>query len=525
MSFESNLTQRAKRVSFAWQVWFAVLLISLAFAMVAKADIAPAQVLVVYNAQSAEAIMLKDAYLAAHPGIPAGSNVLALDDASLLTADLSYADFVTKVRTPIRDHIEAVGYPEPADILSIVLVRPFPHRVQDTTAPTSGDNPSQTVTQFNNGDATCASVDAELVLLWQDLDSGESGGTMDSYSDNVIDNPYHTLSAPFDSFTRSGILLPKVLVNYGNVAWQLGSPGKAQLTPADMVLVCRLDGHTLEDAEALIDRAQGLYINKAFGRIILDEYDQTIGAGLDNQGFGPFPAYQDYENARDSLMASGWDVLYDSTTDFITSAEETNPIIAYASYGENHSQSGAGENPPGSGTYIEGFRFPPGAMFNTIESYNGRALNGLGTLFNQEQVADFIAEGGTFAIGHVWEPFAFSLPDNEFLFVNMLGGQMCWAEAAYSSIPALSWHHVVLGDPLAVPTIIDDLGLPMGDLDGDGSADGEDIVQFMQILLDGVAAYRTDFPALDPVARADFTGDLFVTLDDLPDFVSALLGS
>ena len=83
------------------------------------------------------------------------------------------------------------------------------------------------------------------------------------------------------------------------------------------------------------------------------------------------------------------------------------------------------------------FFFAPGAIFNTIESYNGRALNGLGTKFNQEQVADFIAAGGTFAVGSVFEPFSFSIPDNEFLFQRMLVPHKYWGEAAYMALPML----------------------------------------------------------------------------------------
>ncbi|UCG33989.1 MAG: hypothetical protein JSU68_04995 [Phycisphaerales bacterium] len=56
--------------------------------------------------------------------------------------------------------------------------------------------------------------------------------------------------------------------------------------------------------------------------------------------------------------------------------------------------------------YTRQYELARGAIFNTIESYNGRALDGLGTLYEHGQVADFISAGGTFGIGHVWEPLA-----------------------------------------------------------------------------------------------------------------------
>ena len=198
-------------------------------------------------------------------------------------------------------------------------------------------------------------------------------------------------------------------------------------------------------------------------------------------------------------------------------------LIGYASYGGNHNQNGSGESPPGGANYINCYRFAPGAMFNTIESYNGRALNGLGTLFNQAQVAGFIAAGGTFGIGMVWEPFTFSLPDNEFMMTNMLVNGLTWGEAAYTSLPVLSWQHVVVGDPLGKPTILNDPGLPKGDFNGDGRVDGLDIAWYTDVVVNGLANYHATFPDLDPIARGDFTGDLKVDLADAPQFTSALL--
>jgi uncharacterized protein (TIGR03790 family) len=491
--------------------------------------ITESQVLVVYNSAATNATALKDAYLAAHPGIPA-ANVVNLNNASLNVADLTYANFVALVRNPIRNHLLLAGAPEPASIVAIVLIRPFPHRVHDTDNATVGDNPGIADDELIAGDSTNASVDAELVLLWQNLETGEAGGTMDSKSDNLIDNPYHQMTAQINTFTRVNIQTAKTFVNTGSAFWSLGLPSPSQLTPGDMYLVCRIDGNSLADAEASIDRAQNLYINMATVRILLDEYNVSTGQDLDDDGMFSNNvsdvcwAGDDFEETTTALQGQGWDVRYDGTTNFIDGTEETNTIVAYASYGENHSIAGLGESPPGNGVYIAGFQFAPGAIFNTIESYNGRALNGLATLFNQEQVADFIGAGGTFGIGMVWEPFTFSLPDNEFMMTGMLVSGLTWGEAAYTSIPALSWHHVVLGDPLGRATILDDPGLPKGDFNGDGNVDGLDIAWYTDIVVNGTANYRTAFPTLDPIARGDFTGNLAVDLADEPQLIDALLG-
>ncbi len=498
-------------------------------------NILASQVIVVLNSAFPEAVTLKNAYLAARPGIPA-ANVLDLNDATLTLADITYANFVSKIRTPIRNYLLLAGPPAPSDIVAMVLVRPFPHRILDTDNPTVGDG-GGSINEFlppssgGQGDATYASVDAELVLLWQNLNTGEAGGTMDSKSDNLIDNPYHQSAARIAQFPRTFIQTQKTLLNSSNVAWTLGGSGSTLLTPGDMYLVCRLDGNSVADALALVERSPFAYFNQALGRILLDEYNVAGGQDLDDDSlFGPgdpFNAGDDYEEARNILQAAGWDVRYDGTFDFIDGTEDMSPILAYASYGENHDVNGLGEPPPPPpGTYIEAFKLPFSAIFNTIESFNARSINGLSD-FGQEQVTDFIAAGGTFAVGHVWEPFSFTIPDNEFLFVNLLvepaADRLQFAEAAYTSIPVLSWQHVAVGDPLAKPAVLNDPALPTGDLDGDGQVTGLDISPFTRILLEGIGFYRNRFPALDPVARCDFSGDCRADLADLAGMVDALL--
>jgi len=507
-------------------IFAAVIVVGLT-AMPAGAAITENQVLVVYNSAFPEAVTLKDAYLAHHPAIPA-VNVFDLNNAAIPAADLTRAQFNTLIRDPIRAHLLLPGDPTPSGIVSIVLIRPIPHRVQDTDIPTVGDMPGSAATDLTNGDADYASVDAELVLLWQNLDTGEAGLTMDSRADNMIDNPYHQTAGMIGAFSRANIQTAKSFMNRSNICWIPNGSGATLLTPGDMYLVSRIDGTTLSQATAALDRAQNLRINKALVRVLLDEFNVSTNQDFDNDGLfafnDPFNAGDDYEETTAILSGAGWDVRYDGTFNFIDSTEETNPIIAYGSYGENHDAvAGLGEDPPGSATYINGFDFPPGAIFNTFESDNARAINGLGTIFGLEQVADFLAAGGTFAVGHVYEPFTFTIADNEFLFVNFLVNGLSWGEAAYSSIPSLSWQNVVFGDPLTVPVILDDPGLPLGDMNGDGLVNGLDIAPFTDVVLNGPPNYYIAFPTLDPIVRGDFTGDRQVTLSDVPQFMDALL--
>jgi len=482
----------------------------------ASAAVTESQILVVYNSASADAVTLLGTYLAAHPGIPA-NHLLDLNNASLLVSDVPQAQMITDIRDPIRSHLTSLGATGPQDILVILLLRPFPHRVLDSDAGTAGDVAANAAAEINAGDATYASVDSDLTLLWQNLYAGESGGTMDSKSDNLIDNPYHMSAAGFDAFDRSNIETPKSFLNRSSVAWGLTGSGANRLTAGDMYLVGRIDGATLADAQATINRAQNVTVNRAATRVILDEYDDALsgGDGLDDDPLFPFNQIffggEDYEDCRDALLIDGWDVRYDATFNFINAAEEPRPLIAYASYGRNHRRNGWGEDPGGCGTYLQGFTFAPGAIFNTAESFNGRALNGLGTLACQEQVANFITEGGTFAIGNVFEPFTFSMTDNEWLLPRMLVDQMTWIEAAYASFPGLSWQQIAVGDPLASYVAVID---QKGDCDANALVNNDDWDEWVACVTgpDGTAA--------DGCQCADADADGDVDMRDIRQFTN-----
>jgi hypothetical protein len=166
--------------------------------------------------------------------------------------------------------------------------------------------------------------------------------------------------------------------------------------------------------------------------------------------------------------------------------------------------------------YARQYELARGAIFNTIESYNGRALGGLETIYEQGQVADFIAAGGVFGIGHVWEPFSFAVPDNEYLLINFLVRGMSWGEAAWSSIPVLSWQHVVLGDPLAYVEEVVEL---TADLDADGDVDLADFATF-QVCFGGFGARPRA-----GCGAADLDGDDDVDLSDFAAFSMEYGGS
>ena len=137
------------------------------------------RVLVIYNSQNADSEAVWDHYSAMRPGV----HGCDLDDPGLPPGTVSYSNFVAQVRNPIRAHLAAEDLAE--QVVVLVLTKGLPHRIQDIGAGNIGDDPGGAYNRINAGNATYASVDSELTLLWQDLDGGEGGGAMDSPADTI----------------------------------------------------------------------------------------------------------------------------------------------------------------------------------------------------------------------------------------------------------------------------------------------------------------------------------------------------
>jgi len=254
------------------------------------------------------------------------------------------------------------------------------------------------------------------------------------------------------------------------------------------MLVCTLDGHTVADVKAMIDRAQNVVFNVNTAAFIFDESgsnglnDAGTNTEFDNLAPAATRFTDDYESSRDRLVNDRrFDpakVFYnagDGDTNFLVGPNVnyggqgvviTNPILSLVHFGANHS----GNKPGGTAgtTYATSFNYAPGAFFCTMESFNGRAFGGLGEL-GQEGAADFIAAGGTFAICNVWEPFANFTADADLVVRSFILGNMTWVEAAYTAIPCLSWQQMIVGDPLSRPI------RSVEDIDNDGDVDLDDL--------------------------------------------------
>lgn len=460
--------------------------------------LSPNQVLIVYNSA-----IDKDTggggqiIFEQYRQLPNRAGVLGLDlnDPTLLPGNVSYADFKAKIRDPIRSHLVSQGLAE--QVLVITLTRGIPHRVADLTDPDPiapqasnllGDRPTQAGEAFNNSNYTAASVDSELAFLFLDLDAGEGGGGFDSPADNLIRNPFFNSSLSITSADRTSVRSDRDFVLGGNYQVLRRETGRIpQPDPTDasqLFLTCRLDGHSVEDVVDMLFRAQRAVIDPQTDRVVIDEFDPDVGGpsqntsteldagGLSDTVRSGLDSGGDFDQLAINLAAAGFtQVAYDQSPAFLigesgsllprgdtppdaNATPVVGPVAGVFTFGGNHSS----DSQLG---YLQTFfnpntnqsQFVPGAYFSSVESYNARAFAGIAAFQDQGSVADFIALGGTFAVGTVFEPFTIGVNEVDILLDRHLINGWSFVEAAFASVPFVSSQTIIVGDPLATATL------------------------------------------------------------------------
>ena len=293
-------------------------------------------------------------------------------------------------------------------ILYIVLTKGIPLRIKGTPG----------------RDGTGASVDSELTLLYRRLAGA------DVPLAGRLANPYFlgaSEAAQAHAFNRREF---------------------------DLYLVTRLDGFTVEDVMALIDRGAAPVRE---GRLLLDQSGDP-GAPIGDTWL---------KGAADRLAASGFAdrVMLDASSTLVTGEKN---LLGYFSWGSNDRgmktrRFGLGFVPGAlAGTYVSTdartFTEPPAGW--TIGSWRDRATYYAGS--PQSLTGDLIREGITGAAGHVAEPFLDAAIRPDILFPAYLSG-FNLAESFYLAMPYLSWQAVVIGDPLCAP--FPRTPLPAADID------------------------------------------------------------
>ena len=214
-------------------------------------------------------------------------------------------------------------------------------------------------------------------------------------------------------------------------------------------LVCRLDGYTQADAEALVDNALTAEQHPVEGAILMDA-DATHGVGdktkrplavplttvTNEADWGTWNA--DMLHAADILEASGIASDMAVTSTFV--GNQSN-LLGYYSWGSNDSNFKLAA--------YDSLSFAPGAIGDTAVSTGARSLLPLHD-GGQSLIADLIAHGITGIRGYVNEPLLDGTSSPTLDLSHYLGGYTL-AESLYAGSAYIGWEDVNIGDPLCCP--------------------------------------------------------------------------
>ena len=220
---------------------------------------------------------------------------------------------------------------------------------------------------------------------------------------------------------------------YGPLSWnpvEVAFSHKLNLCGRSIYLVTRLDGYTVEDVCALIDRS--VNCDAAIGPVMLDlKY-------LGSNPTGSSAALNErLRNANNILLQRNIPTIFDDTATFLSGGSG---LMGYFSWGSN--------DPSYTRAAYNSNMFAAGAIADSYVSNSGRTFNP--TSGGQSLVADLISQGASGVCGYVSEPYVAYATYPDILFNRYTKGYNL-AESFYAACPLLYWKSVVIGDPLLAP--------------------------------------------------------------------------
>jgi uncharacterized protein (TIGR03790 family) len=352
--------------------------ISLSYASAAQAQSAENVALVINDASAASRRIGE--YYASKRGVPA-SNIVHINTTQ--DEEVDRRTYATAIEWPVRVRISQQQLHD--RILYIVLTKGVPLRIMGSSG------------RYG----TFASVDGELALMYRRMAGQELSPV------GAVDNPY------FLSTNEISEARPFTHRNH------------------DIFLVTRLDGYTVEDALALIDRAMGPAVE---GEIVFATEKPARTQ-----------AVTDWLSAAASRLAqqkSRQRVVIE-TSDI---PANDRPVFGYFA-----SSSATTSGPP-----PRTMRFVPGSLAARFADADARTFREptrvrRTTLDDRDfLLGDLIRAGVTGAAGFVGDPTGGSIVRPDVLFPAYFAG-FNLAEAFYMAMPHLSRRTVVIGDPLCAP--------------------------------------------------------------------------
>ncbi|HVU39359.1 MAG TPA: TIGR03790 family protein [Opitutales bacterium] len=198
-----------------------------------------------------------------------------------------------------------------------------------------------------------------------------------------------------------------------------------------VVKVARLDGPGPVAVRALIDSALEGETTGLQGRAYVD-----LG--------GPHQEGEDWlKSAATTLRKLGFDLSEDHNRELFGWRERFDAPAIYLGWYLDH-LTGPIADP--------NFHFPPGAIAVHIHSFSASVLRDP----QHQWVGPLVTRGAAATLGNVFEPYL-TFTHHLDLFMEALADGKTTGEAAYYSLPVLSWQGIFIGDPLYRPFAV---GLP-----------------------------------------------------------------
>jgi len=379
-----------------WRRLAGWLTVALLWVPALQANDLASRVVILANSRQAESIALARFY-AEQRGVPADNIVaLPLPEAESIT----WRQFVDEVWQPLQDELYRRGWIEGtvSDMLDRLGRRRF--------APTG-----HRISYF----VTCRGVPLRIYNDPTLLEAQPRRKVADQFNKNeaAVDSELSLIA--FGNYETTALIANPLLAQ----------DGPSTLDAAQVVKVSRLDGPTWESARRLVTFALAAERTGLAGRYYVDlkgphpEGDQWLGS------------------VRAQLEQLGFEgEVEDTSANFTAASRFDAPVLYFGWY--------AGSV---NGPFLrEGFQFPPGAIALHIHSYSAQTLHSDRSAW----CGPLVARGVTVTVGNVFEPYL-QLTHRPNLLLRALASGRNFGDAAYYSLPALSWQAIAIGDPLYRP--------------------------------------------------------------------------
>ncbi len=408
-------------------VWtFAAVLVLGAVEPKARAGGGPANVLVLFNADSGDASDLAH-YYAQQRAIPA-NRLCGLSGIDPGSRSISFDDYVLQIHDPLVACIQ--GVPQPDDIDYIVIVRGLPYRVDlpDGGYRTSLSAMIQVLDARSTTDGTALAGQPQVMSGSHFAASVRNPVYLQANAqpgDFTVENQYSGWYQAATGIVRSSVQPHSFRSSDEHLSGQWDLTG-------NLFVVTRLDGFDFQDARALVDRAV-----QSDGSFPTAEI--LCMAGSDSARGARDP---ECEFATRYLSAAGFNALYLESFDGSLSGHD---VAAYLTGTANLRDAIAGNS------------YVPGAITGNLTSTGAAPGNFFcnedGTVCpaseSQTSIARFVRAGATGSHGTVAEPLNNVFPNAGALLLYTFGYNL--GESYFFNQRYIYWVNLYLGDPLASP--------------------------------------------------------------------------